>query len=160
MRIHNFKSFVNESYDDFGTATYRKHQALEQEIKELKDDIKQAWSDMENDPDIEIEGGPVADSWAEKIENMETELKKLEEKIKKIENPKARERRTVQTDAKKKLTKNIEDINRSVKSWPDRTLQQQAEIYKTRYKITDDLDTIVAVLKELQADKKIAGNVR
>jgi hypothetical protein len=59
------------------------------------------------------------------------------------------------SDSKKKLTKNIEDIKRSIKSWPDRTVEQQAVIYKKRYEIQDSLEEVTRVLEEI-LNKKIS----
>jgi hypothetical protein len=55
----------------------------------------------------------------------------------------------------KKILKNLEDIKRSIKSWPDRTIPQQAEIYKTRYKIAADVAEIGNILTALKAENKI-----
>lgn len=141
--IHNYTSFLNEASREVRIFD------LEEELENLEADIKQAYSDMENDPDIEIEGGPVADEWGGKIDKMEKEVEKIKEKIAKLKIPiKPREPKPF-TDAKKLLTKNIDDIKQSMKSYPDRTVQQQAEIYKKRYKIKDGLETIATALKEI-----------
>lgn len=155
MRIHNFEQFVNEAYDDYGTPMWHKYTELQDELASLKQELKDLYSDMENDPEIEIEGGKVADEWGDKIEKKEAEIKKIDDKINKMENPGPRKAREKKSDAEAKLNKNIEDIKRSIKSWPERTIPQQAEIYKTRYKIDADVAEIANVLTALKAENKI-----
>jgi hypothetical protein len=142
----------NEAYDDYDTPMWHKHRELKLQLIELKNDLKDAWLDMENDPEVEPEGGPVANKWADRIEKMEKEIAEVESKINKMENT-VKKARTPQSDAQKKITKNVEEIRKSILSWPDRTPEQQAEIYKKRYSINDDLETIVNVLKELKLAK-------
>jgi hypothetical protein len=178
MRIKLFEQFVNEAYDDYGTPLHTKWTeaqdelvSLQQELKDLKQELKDAFSDMENDPKIEPEGGKVADEWGgklndieENIEKKKKEIEKLEAKIYKMENPAQRKNSTLAATpkdaAKHLLMKNIEDIKISMRSWPDRTIPQQAEIYKKRYKLVQDVEDIAAALTELEAEKKIIATVR
>lgn len=150
-KIHNFKSYIDESYNKNSELLQ-----LKQDKKDLEAELKQAWMDMENDPDIEPEGGPVADSWGGKLEDLQKEIEKLDTKIKKMEAPKAKKEENPLAETKKVLMKHAEEIKRSVQSWPDRTLEQAAEIYKKRYFDNDfDQSLIVKALKELQEEKKI-----
>lgn len=155
MRIHRFESFINESSRE------DKIYDLKQERNELQNDIRQAWSDMENDPDIEPEGGKIADEWGGKLNKMEAELEKLTAKIDKMENPAARKASTAKEETpvaqiKKIFSKYIDDINQSRKSWPDRTVEEQAVIYKRRY-LSDkaDLEDVKKAIDELQSEKKL-----
>lgn len=178
-RIHTYESFINEAYDDQGTPLNKKWTdaqdelaSLEQELKDLKQDLKQAFSDMENDPNIEPEGGKVADEWGgklndieEEIEKKKKEIEKLLAKIDKMENPTKRKDST-KADTPKDAAKailvryHLDDIKTSMKAWPDRTIQQQAEIYKKRYKLVQDVEDISAALAELEAEKKISTITR
>jgi len=144
-----FEAFVSEEIK-FGTAKWDKFTNLQDELASLKQELKDAWSDMENDPEIEVEGGPVADEWGEKIEKIEDEIKKIEDKIEKMENPSPRKPRADKGDSKKILLKNIEDIKNSRKTYPDRTIEQQALIYKKRFKISDDENKIVQSIIDLE----------
>lgn len=153
MRIHNFESFVNEAL----TVAYSSQRLmnLKQAKKELEEELKDLFRQMEDDPELEPEGGKVADEWGAKLEQKEKEIAKIKAKINKMETSTQRAPREAQGDAKKKLTKNIDDIKNSRKFYPERTIEQQAEIYKKRYKIDDEVEKITAVLKELENSKKI-----
>ncbi len=175
MRIHNFKKFIDEAYDDHGTPLNRKWTeaqdelaSLDHELKNLKQDLKQAFSDMENDPDIEPEGGKVADEWGAKLNDIEEEIaakkkeiEELEAKIDKMENPAARKKKeltyeeAIHMETIKTINKNIDDIKKSRTTWPDRTIEQEAEIYKKRYGINGDIEGVLYALKKLQDEKKI-----
>ena len=177
-RIHTYESFINEAYDDYGTplnAKWTEAQdelaSLDQELKDLKRDLKDAFSDMENDPDIKPEGGKVADEWGgklnkieEDIEKKKKEIEKLVAKIDKMENPTPRKNSTTATTpkdaAKALLLKKIEDIKVSMKAWPDRTIQQQAVIYKKRYNLVQDVEDIATALEELETENKISTTIR
>lgn len=171
-RIQNFESFINEAaYEKYGTASYWKYEELKDELKDLKSDLKQAWIDMENDPKIEIEGGPVADAWGGKIEKLENDITDVEAKIAKMESKPVKKELTYDEvmaketpeykakikveDAKKSLLNKIDDIKKSILAWPDRTIPEQAEIYKKRYGLKAELADIATALTELQAEKKI-----
>jgi hypothetical protein len=154
-RIHNFSKFVNEAYSQ--SERYYKILNLQKERDEKQEELNQMRIDMEEDPDIEIEGGPIADKWGGELNRQEKEIEKLDNQIEKLENPVTRKKREagIQSDAKKKLLKNIEDVKRSMKSWPDRTIEEQAAIYKKRYGITDEVNTVIDAIKELQAEEKL-----
>jgi len=158
-RIHTYESFLNEAKPLF-SATENKIMDLQQELKDLKSDLKQAWTDMENDPDIEPEGGKIADEWGGKLEDLQKQIEMIEAKIEKLENPTKKKAKTYEEItpvgiAKKSLLNNIVDIKKSIKSWPDRTVQQQAEIYKKRYGMKAELADIATALGEIQTENKI-----
>ena len=48
-----------------------------EEIADLQARLDQVWREMENDPDIEPEGGPVADQYADEIHKLEKEIAAL-----------------------------------------------------------------------------------
>lgn len=150
-RIHNFKNYIDESYNKNADLSQAK-----EDLARLKKELKQAWIDMENDPDIEPTGGPIADGWGEKIAKLETEVEKMEKKIEKLEKPREKKEEDPVAGTKKVLVKHIEEIKRSMTAWPDRTIEQAAEIYKKRYFHNNfDASLIVKALGELKDEKKL-----
>ena len=49
------------------------------EVLELR--IKNLYSEMENDPEIELEGGPVADQYGDELNKLENKLYKINKQI-------------------------------------------------------------------------------
>ena len=49
------------------------------EVLELR--IKNLYSEMENDPEIELEGGPVADQYGDELNKLENRLYKVNKQI-------------------------------------------------------------------------------
>jgi FtsZ-binding cell division protein ZapB len=92
--------------------------------------------------------GKMMNELDEKIEAKELEIEKLEDKL----YPKAKE---VKPGDKTRdaLKSNLEDIQKSQKSWPDRTPKEQAEIYKKRYHMSDDIQTIIDVMSDMGITK-------
>lgn len=160
-RINNFETFVNESQPWHTSKSeenrYEKLLQLQQERKEKQEELDQMFLDMEGDPDIESEGGPIADKWGKELNKQQEAIDKLDLQIEKMENPATRKKREagLQTDSKRILLKNIEDVKRSMKAWPDRNVEEQASIYKKRYGISDELTAVVGAIKELQAENKL-----
>lgn len=167
MRFHTFESF-NEAKDLF-SKTELKIMDLNDELKDLKSDLKQAKIDMEGDPEIEIEGGPVANEWGKKIMDLEDQIEKTKAKIQKLETPRKpgvkkeltyeeainKDKIKAKKTAKSYIEKEKEDILRSMKSYPNRSYTEQAIIYKKRYNIPGDLEYIEDILKELNWKMKI-----
>ena len=58
------------------------------EVLELRDEkhdlellIKNLYSEMENDPEIEVEGGPIADQYGDELNKLENKLYKINKQI-------------------------------------------------------------------------------
>jgi len=153
-RIFSYDSFLNES----------RLTDMYDERKELILQIADMRKDMENDPEV-IEQpdasapGSKADWYGGELGKLDAELEKLEAKIAKAEDRKNPKELTyeeaVHMDTIKTMNKNIEDIKKSRASWPDRSMEQEAEIYKKRYGINGDIEGIIYALKKLQDEKKI-----
>lgn len=63
--------------------------------------------------------------------------------------PKAKTTHTPKSGLVSYLTKNIETIETSFRAYKDRTLEEQATIFKTRYGLNYSVEEIVAALKEM-----------
>lgn len=69
---------------------YRKRKKLYRlklKLRELEHDRQLVYSDMENDPDVEPEGGMVADEYGKRIEVFDKQIAKIYTEIEKIEEP-------------------------------------------------------------------------
>ena len=162
-RIHTYESFVNEG----------KLEDWNEEKNDLIQQIADMRNDMENDPEVieqpdASEPGSKADWYGGELNKLEAQLEKIEAKIKKELETRAK-RKDMRAQNKKEptyeevvlkdildvLNSKIADIKQSQRSWPDRPLEQQAEIYKKRYGITDKTEDVVKALQYLQTQKKI-----
>lgn len=62
--------------------------------------------------------------------------------------PKAKPNRAVR-DAISTLTKNMDSVKPSIDKFKERTPEQQATIFKSRFKMWEDIETIVAAMKQM-----------
>lgn len=72
-RVKNFKNLTKEVWDIW----IENEVAYRDEIEDLERRRQEAWDDMDADPETEPEGGPVADAYAEEIEDLDDKIEKL-----------------------------------------------------------------------------------
>jgi len=65
----------------FGKPTFDEVMDLRAEKIDLELLIKNLYREMENDPEIEIEGGPVADQYGDELNKLENKLYKINKQI-------------------------------------------------------------------------------
>lgn len=129
--------------------------SLKQELKELKEDRKQLMIDMENDPAvIDNTDGKEAQEYGEKLNKLDNDIQYTKNKLNKVEDSlhnllnksyKKNEPTTLSI-----LKKNIDDINNSMKIFPNRTEEENAKIFKKRYNINDNEENIINSLNKLK----------
>lgn len=165
-KIHTFDQF-NESYKFSGYSSKKEMDAADA-LDQLKDELKDLLRDRrELDRDMEEEAGEKGDKWTDadanrygsqmnkkddEIEKMEKEIKVAQEKFDKFSEPKEKKAGDVSYTI---LKKNLEDIKKSIKAWPERSFKGQAEIYKTRYNMGEDIPAIIVALEKLKTNKLI-----
>ena len=69
----------------FGKPTFDEVLELRDEKHDLELRIKNLYREMENDPEIEIEGGPVADQYGDELNKLENRLYKVNQQIAKYD---------------------------------------------------------------------------
>lgn len=163
----HFREESNESYKFSGYSSKKEMEAAEA-LDELNDELKDLLRDRrELDRDMEEEAGEKGDKWTdadanrygeqmnrkdEEIEKKEKEIKLAQEKLDKFSEPKEKKAGDVSYAI---LKKNIEDIKKSIKAWPERSTKGQAEIYKTRYNMGEDIPSIMIAIEKLKTNKLI-----
>tara|TARA_B100000902_G_C26876712_1_gene700519 strand:- start:374 stop:622 length:249 start_codon:yes stop_codon:yes gene_type:complete len=65
----------------FGKPTFDEVMDLRAEKLDLELRINNLYREMENDPEIEIEGGPVADQYGDELNKLENKLYKINKQI-------------------------------------------------------------------------------
>ena len=65
----------------FGKPRFDEVLELRDEKHDLELRIKNLYSEMENDPEIELEGGPVADQYGDELNKLENRLYKFNKQI-------------------------------------------------------------------------------
>ena len=65
----------------FGKPTFDEVMELRAEKLDLELRINNLYREMENDPEIEIEGGPVADQYGDELNKLENKLYKINKQI-------------------------------------------------------------------------------
>lgn len=137
--INEFKSNINEN----------RISMLNDAIRNLVAQIQNKRWEMENDPELIADtSGPLAQKYGQELNELEEQLAKEKAKLDKIMK-KQRAPGKPKSDSKKILLANAEDIRRSRRIYPERTIGEQAAIYKKWYNITDDENTIANVLVEI-----------
>ena len=131
---------------------------LYDELASLKQERKDLDRDMEN------EAGQKGDAWTDEdanrygelmnvkdkeIEKIEAEVAKLSTRLDNYHNPKGPRVPIPGSDALRKAKANFEDIERSIRSWPDRSPEEVADIMKKRYGMQDSTEDIANVLISL-----------
>ena len=69
----------------FGKPRFDEVLELRDEKHDLELRIKNLYREMENDPEIEIEGGPVADQYGDELNKLENRLYKVNQQIAKYD---------------------------------------------------------------------------
>ena len=69
----------------FGKPRFDEVLELRDEKHDLELRIKNLYSEMENDPEIELEGGPVADQYGDELNKLENRLYKVNQQIAKYD---------------------------------------------------------------------------
>jgi|TARA_B100001769_G_C21581195_1_gene328680 hypothetical protein len=65
----------------FGKPTFDEVLELRDEKHDLELRIKNLYREMENDPEIEVEGGPVCDQYGDELNKLENRLYKVNKQI-------------------------------------------------------------------------------
>lgn len=82
-RQQKIKKARAQYYSEYNKAATQINRLTDQ-LEELEDKRKEMMSDMENDPDIEHEGGPVANRYGNSLNKIDIKIDKLETKIKEL----------------------------------------------------------------------------
>lgn len=155
----------NEAYN------FKRKQELEDELHTLIDELSDLEKEREQlDTDMENEAGQAGDKWTDddanrygvymdnkdrEIEKKKKEIQKAQEIFDKFES--SRKSRVIKPgDISYKILKlHIDDLKSSIKSWPNRNDKEQAEIYKKRYGISEDIPSIIIAINKLKMKKLI-----
>lgn len=165
--ITDFKqwNFLKESRDyqfsfPYGTNKHDTENKLGSIIDEIEDDLKdhqkrlkQIYADMEEDEDINNSDEKTANEYGQKINDMVDKIDKISTDLDKahIEYNNVFELKepSLISLIKKDINKNIDEIKKSISNFKDRTPEENAKLFKTRYDISGSIDDIVSVLKEI-----------
>lgn len=156
--LKTLESFINEAKKS--ALELEDHiRDLETELKDLKRELKSLFEEQD------LEAGEKGEDWTDadanrygaqmnevekKIESKQEEIKKAEAQLYNLTKSRGPREPKPGDDIRKILKKNLDDIEKSQKSWPDRTAEEQAKIYKKRYNIEYNVSKIVDIMKELK----------
>lgn len=81
------KRLLKREEDKIASRKRRSLNLIEDKIVTLRIERKEVMQEMENNPDVEAEGGEVADQYGERLNKIDKEIEKLQAKKKIILNP-------------------------------------------------------------------------
>jgi len=160
--IKLFENFNEELYVSSVSDKHLDLKYLKDELIDLEKDLKQLFRDQEQEigqiisktGDSESEDGvKVRDEYGARLEKLEKDIEKKKGEIKilddKLNTPRKPRAIDPVVTVTKILNKHKEDIAQSKRSWPNRTPQEEAEIYKKRFEIAEPIETIISALNNL-----------
>lgn len=133
----------------------QEYNSLNRQRIQLNIDMEQELGSLAETNELETEQGvELRDDYGRRLEDLDNQIKQAKniydtailaksnyEQLKTKVDP-------IQ-DVKKILMNNIDSVKSSFTAFKERTLEEQAAIFKTRFQINDDIDTIVQAIKLL-----------
>lgn len=157
-QIKTYNDFVNEAFNWEADRNRRdKMETAKEELDDLLDRRKQMDIDMEEEAGEKGDdfGDEEGNKWGAEMNKLDKQIEKARAKYEKAKEvydnegrrgPRASKELTAEEAATKQLKANLDSVKASIKSYPDRTPKEAAKIFKDRYRLNMDVDSIASAL--------------